>query len=59
MEEEEEDLEEEEEEEEDDSSDDSSDTEPGEHPSETIPGSGSSNYVAATSEVSEKPKKSE
>ena len=51
--------EEEEEEDDDDSSDDSSDTEPGEHPSETIPGSGSSNYVAATSEVSEKPKKSE
>jgi hypothetical protein len=52
-------VEEEEEEEEDDSSDDSSDTEPGERPSETIPGSGSSNYVAATLEVSEKPKKAE
>ena len=51
--------EEEEEEEEYDSSDDSSDTEPGERPSETIPGSSSSNYVAATSEVSENPKKAE
>ena len=52
-------VEEEGEEDEDDESEDSSDTEPGEHLSETVPGSGSSNYVAATSEVSEKPKKTE
>ena len=43
----------------DDSSDNSSDTESGEHRPQTILGSGSSNYVAASQEVSEKPKKTE
>ena len=51
--------EEEDDDDDDDSSDDSSDTEPGEHRSGTILGSGSSNYVAASQEVSEKPKKTE
>ena len=53
------DEEEEEDDEDDDSSDDSSDTEAGVHPPETTPGSSSSNYVPATPDVSENPKKTE